>query len=105
MTMEWAVSDQPPLAPDSFDEPYVLTTSSPTSVQVALKGGGCPPTVQAAVSGSPEEVTIVLNLGGAIQPSGVDCPETLSTHILEIQFRQPVDLEGLSVTSVRSSAP
>lgn len=82
-----------------------MATSTPTIVQIALKGGGCPPTVQAAVSGNPEEVMIVLNLGGAIQPVGVDCPEILTTHVLGIRFRQPIDLGGLSVTAVRASGP
>ncbi len=104
-TMEWVVSNQLPMPPDSFEEPLVLASSGPTTVQIALKGGGCPPTVQAAVSGNPEEVTVVLNLGGAIQPPGVNCAEVLSTHILGIEFRQPIDLEGLSVTSVRASGP
>ncbi|HEY5889344.1 MAG TPA: hypothetical protein VIW94_01405 [Acidimicrobiia bacterium] len=103
-TMEWVVAE-PTTPPYSFEEPFVMASSTDTNVQIALKGGGCPPTVQAAVSGNPEEVTVVLNLGGAIQPPGVDCPEILSTHILGIEFRQPIDLEGLSVTSVRASGP
>lgn len=104
-TMDWAESETSPIAPDSFEEPLLLDTSTPSLVQVALKGGGCPPTAQVAVSGSPEDVTVTMNLGGAIQPAGVDCPEVLTTHILAIEFREPILLEGLTVTVVRATDP
>lgn len=104
-TMDWVVPDDIPIAPDSFEEPLILENSTPTDLRIALKGGGCPPTVQAAISGDRDGLMIELNLGGAIQPVGVECPEILTTHILGIRPRQPVDLEALSVTAVRATDP
>jgi hypothetical protein len=103
--MEWVTDAPTPMAPDSFEEPVVLETSTASAVQIAVKGGGCPPTAQVVVSGSPEAVEIIMNLGGAIQPEGVDCPEILTTHILGIHFRQAIDLKGLTVVVVRASGP
>ncbi len=103
--MEWLTDGPTPMPPDSFEEPVVLETSTASEVQIAVKGGGCPPTAQVAVSGNPEAVEIIMNLGGAIQPEGVECPEILTTHLLGIDFRQPIDLENLTVTMVRASGP
>jgi hypothetical protein len=54
------------------------------------------------VSGSTSEVTIEIVLGGSLPPAGVECGETLTTHALVVHFREPIDLENLEVSAVRT---
>jgi hypothetical protein len=101
-TMAWHEASEPEVPPETFEEPLVLETSAPKTVEIAVKGGGCPPTAQVAVAGPAESVTISMNLGGTIEPPGIDCAPTLTTHVMLIEFNTPIDLDGLEVTAVRS---
>lgn len=89
--------------PDTFEEPIVLDTSTPETVTVFVKGGSCPPSAQVAVTGGPSQVRVDMRLGGSIEPPGVNCEPTLTTHPLVIYFDEPIDLAGLEVTITRSS--
>jgi hypothetical protein len=103
-TMEWSDSEDIP-APGDFEEPLIMPSSTSDLVEIAVKGGGCPPSTQVAVSGSVDAVVIVMNLGGSIEPIGVDCPDVLTTHVLAIRFRNPISLDHLEVSSVRATQP
>jgi hypothetical protein len=54
------------------------------------------------VSGSPSEVTIEIVLGGSLPPAGVECGDILTTHALVVHFREPIDLNNLEVSAVRT---
>jgi hypothetical protein len=102
-TMSWRDAADPEIPPETFDEPLVLDTSAPKVVEIAVKGGGCPPSAQVAVSGPAETIAISMNLGGAIEPPGIECTPTLTTHVMVIEFNDPIDVDGLDVTAVRSA--
>jgi hypothetical protein len=102
-TMEWSSDGDFP-DPDSFEEPSVLATSTGNQAAIAVKGGGCPPSAQVEVSGAPESVKISILLGGAIEPEGVDCAETVTTHVLLVTFRDPINLDNLSVSAIRTGS-
>lgn len=102
-TMEWG--DSPTTATFPANETTVLEilpNSSPSVVQIAVEGSGCPPSAQVLVTGPIETVRVSLILGGAIAPPGVECADILTTHALVIRFKQPIDLHDLKVSAERT---
>jgi hypothetical protein len=47
-------------------------------------------------------VTIEIVLGGSLPPAGVECGDILTTHALVVHFREPIDLNNLEVSAVRT---
>ncbi len=101
-TMEWVETSDATPGPDAFSEPLVLDGSTALKVEIAVKGGGCPPSAQVGVSGTADAVEIAINLGGTIEPPGVTCEAVLTTHVLAITFNQPINMDTLVVSSVRT---
>lgn len=102
-TMEWGESPALDLTlsgEQSLAE--VMDSSTPEVVRIAVEGSECPPSATVLVSRSASEVTIEMVLGGSLPPAGVECGDILTTHLLVISFREPVDLESLEVSASRT---
>jgi hypothetical protein len=102
-TMEWGESPAIDLSPSGEGLlAEILDSSTPDVVRIAVEGNQCPPSATVLLSGSTSEVTIEIVLGGSLPPAGVECGETLTTHALVVHFREPIDLENLEVSAVRT---
>ena len=102
-TMEWGDTPALPEFPGGESTVLeILEDSTPEVLRVAVEGGGCPPTAQVRVTGSPEAVSIEMVLGGAIAPPGTECTDILTTHELIIRFHEPIDLDGLELAARRT---
>jgi hypothetical protein len=97
-TMEWGESPAIDLSPSG----EILDSSTPEVARIAVEGNQCPPSATVLVSGSPSEVTIEIVLGGSLAPVGVECGDILTTHTLVIHFKEPIDLDNLEVSAVRT---
>jgi hypothetical protein len=102
-TMEWGESPAIDLSPSGEGSlAEILDSSTPEVARIAVEGNECPPSATVLVSGSPSEVTIEIVLGGSLPPAGVECGDILTTHALVVHFREPIDLNNLEVSAVRT---
>lgn len=102
-TMEWGESPALDLTPSEVESlAEVMGSSTPDVVRIAVAGNECPPSARVLVSGSANEVTIEMVLGGSLPPAGVECGDILTTHALLIHFREPIDLDNLEVSATRT---
>ena len=102
-TMEWGESPAIDLSPSGEGSlAEILDSSTPDVARIAVEGNQCPPSATVLVSGSPSEVTIEIVLGGSLPPAGVECGDILTTHALVVHFREPIDLNNLEVSAVRT---
>ena len=98
--MTWGASQE--VDEIEADRPPISVRDSSTSrlIRIGVLGGSCPPTTQVRVTddgASGDETEIQLVVGGSIEPEGVNCDETPTVHELIIEFREPIDLDGLDV--------
>jgi hypothetical protein len=102
-TMEWGESPAIDLSPSGEESlAEILDSSTPEVARIEVEGNECPPSATVLVSGSPSEVTIEIVLGGSLPPAGVECGDILTTHALVVHFREPIDLNNLEVSAVRT---
>jgi hypothetical protein len=101
--MEWGESPAIDLSPSGEGSlAEILDSSTPDVARIAVEGNECPPSARVLVSGSASEVAIEMVLGGSLAPVGVECGDILTTHTLVIHFKEPIDLDNLEVSAVRT---
>ena len=78
-----------------------MSSSQPTSLHIAVNGGGCLPELRLAVT-ELDPLTLEVLIRPGVPPTGIQCPAILTTHGFAVELSAPVDVAAttLTVTSI-----